>query len=59
LCREYSAVVGVRLHRHIFRRGFAKRSLAENANNLVRLDQLLGHESLARPPVTLRGLLDS
>lgn len=46
LCRKYSAVIGVRLHPHVFRHSFAKQFLADNENDLVSLAQILGHESL-------------
>lgn len=35
LCRKYSAVIGVRLHPHVFRHSFAKQFLVDNGNDLV------------------------
>jgi site-specific recombinase XerD len=46
LCRKFSALIGVRLHPHIFRHSMAKQFLADNNNDLVSLAQILGHESL-------------
>lgn len=46
LCRKYSAVIGVRLHPHVFRHSFAKQFLEDSGNDLVSLAQILGHENL-------------
>ncbi len=47
ICDKYGAAIGARFHPHALRHSFAKRFLADTANDIVSLAQILGHSSLS------------
>jgi site-specific recombinase XerD len=47
ICDKYGVAIGTRFHPHALRHSFAKRFLADTANDIVSLAQILGHSSLS------------
>jgi site-specific recombinase XerD len=46
LSDKYGAIIGVKLYPHLLRHTMAHRFLLDNSNDLVSLDQILGHSDI-------------